>query len=230
MDFGTSPEVAFLGRSNVGKSSLLNAVIGTTLAHTSSKLGRTRAMNAFSIGADDSTGDDGRKLVVLDMPGYGKGGREEWGKEILKYLEKREQLKRAFVLIDCEHGLKPTDKQLLKSFREMAIPHQIILAKADKLLFANGLPQENVLNKKLRQLEAVLLDIREILSPDNEDEGSALGELIACSAEKRINGKKVGIDAVQFAILRAAGMELNEPVKAAVQDEIVPYDELVWKD
>lgn len=82
------PEVAFLGRSNVGKSSLLNAIMGQEICWTSSKPGRTREMNAFGIGG---TKGGEHKVVLLDMPGYGKASRAEWGMEILKYLQGRKQ-------------------------------------------------------------------------------------------------------------------------------------------
>ena len=88
------PEVAFLGRSNVGKSSLLNALSGHYICHTSKKPGRTRTMNFFALGGEDSQGNPG-KLVVLDMPGYGKGSRAEWGREIMKYLVGRKQYAKA---------------------------------------------------------------------------------------------------------------------------------------
>ena len=86
----TIPEVAFLGRSNVGKSTLLNALMGRKMCHVSSRPGRTKSMNFFAIGGDDHVGNPG-KLALLDMPGYGKGSREEWGKEIMKYLVGRKQ-------------------------------------------------------------------------------------------------------------------------------------------
>lgn len=84
----TEPEVAFLGRSNVGKSSLLNAIMGQEICWTSSKPGRTREMNAFGIGG---TKGGESKVVLLDMPGYGKASRAEWGAEIMKYLQGRKQ-------------------------------------------------------------------------------------------------------------------------------------------
>ena len=82
------PEVAFFGRSNVGKSSLLNALMGQKLCWTSSKPGRTREMNAFGVGG--MKGGESR-VVLMDMPGYGKGSRDEWGEEIMKYLTGRKQ-------------------------------------------------------------------------------------------------------------------------------------------
>ena len=82
------PEVAFVGRSNVGKSSLLNRVMGKEMCWTSSKPGRTREMNAYGVGG---TKGGESKVVVLDMPGYGRGSRPEWGWEILKYLCGRKQ-------------------------------------------------------------------------------------------------------------------------------------------
>ena len=86
----TTPEVAFFGRSNVGKSSLLNTLMGAQLCHTSSNPGRTKTMNFFAVGGEDGSGSPGR-LLLVDMPGYGKGSHEEWGDEIMKYMSSSSQ-------------------------------------------------------------------------------------------------------------------------------------------
>lgn len=87
---GQVPEVTFLGRSNVGKSSLLNRLMGKDLCHTSKNPGRTKTMNFFAVGGEDEQGNAGR-ITVLDMPGYGHKSRAEWGEEIMKYLAGRKQ-------------------------------------------------------------------------------------------------------------------------------------------
>ena len=90
VNFTTVPEVVFLGRSNVGKSSMLNAIMGREMCYTSSKPGKTRLMNGFAVGGQDPAGNPGR-ITVLDIPGYGHNSRESWGKEIMKYLVGRKQ-------------------------------------------------------------------------------------------------------------------------------------------
>lgn len=225
MDWGDSPEVCFLGRSNVGKSSLLNALLGRKLAHTSSKPGRTKFMNAFAVGGSE---DDGKnRLVVLDMPGYGKGGRAEWGTQVMKYLGKRKELKRAFLLVDAEHGVKESDRQLLALFREQSVPFQVILSKVDKILFAGTrMPSPAALEARFLELQKIMESVKEVVQPDPEDDGGAVGDVISCSSEKWIEGKRLGIDAVRFAMLRAAGLEFKPKMKLSAPVEIVPYEEL----
>ncbi|KAI9880442.1 MAG: hypothetical protein M1830_003084 [Pleopsidium flavum] len=208
IDFGSLPEVAFLGRSNVGKSSLLNAVLRCKISHTSSKPGRTKTMNAFGVGGEDGRGNDGR-LVILDMPGYGKGSREEWGKEIMKYLVGRKELRRAFLLIDALHGIKRSDEQLLAMFRQNGIPHQIILSKVDRVLLPGArLPSELAVKGRLLELETFLEKARGIVQPQARDGPPALGEILTCSAEKSVEkGKKLGISGIRWAILSATGLE-----------------------
>jgi GTP-binding protein len=124
------PEVAFAGRSNVGKSSLLNAVTGRThLARASTEPGRTREVNFFVL-------DD--RLRLVDLPGYGfaKVSRklarsfQNLGRD---YLRGRPNLKRAYLLIDARHGLKAVDTEALDALDEAAVSYQIVLTKSDKL-------------------------------------------------------------------------------------------------
>jgi GTP-binding protein len=227
MSFGESPEVCVLGRSNIGKSSLLNALFGKDVAHSSSKPGRTKMMNAFGIGSSGS--DHKNRLVVLDMPGYGKGGQASWGTEIIKYLSKRKQLMRAFLLIDSEHGLKNSDEQILALFRKQNIPHQVVFSKVDKLLFPSAvrMPSDGTLRIRMRELENRMKHAKEVIQPDQEDECAALGEIIACSSAFKVNGYKVGIDLVRHAMLQAAGLALKMPEKKLVETpEIVSWDQI----
>ncbi|KAJ5934991.1 GTP-binding protein EngB [Penicillium verhagenii] len=202
------PEVAFLGRSNVGKSSLLNAIMGQEICWTSSKPGRTREMNAFGIGG---TKGGEHKVVLLDMPGYGKASRAEWGMEIMKYLQGRKQLRRAFILIDSEHGIKKNDAEILQLFRHYAIPHQIILSKVDKVLAKTKKQVKSGASAvSVQRLQTMLQDLRPKVQPDiriSEGPG-ALGELVTCSADVSIGGGQfLGVNAVRWAILSAAGID-----------------------
>lgn len=225
MDFGNSPEVCFLGRSNAGKSSLLNALLGKVIAHTSSKPGRTRLMNAFAVGGAEDNGKN--RLVVLDMPGYGKGGRAEWGTQIMKYLEKRKELKGTFLLVDAEHGVKKSDQQLLAMIKDIGIPYQVILSKADKIVFPGSrTPSPQALEARLSELRRTMESVKAAVQPNSEDDGGAVGEVIACSSEKWIEGKRMGIDEVRFSMLRAAGLEYKPNIRLARPVEIVPHEEI----
>lgn len=124
------PEVAFAGRSNVGKSSLLNALTGRRgLARTSNTPGRTQELNFFNCAS---------RLMLVDMPGYGyakvsKTEREAWGKLIRAYLRGRPNLRCAFVLVDSRHGLKENDLEIMTMLDETAVAYRVILTKADKI-------------------------------------------------------------------------------------------------
>jgi len=126
----TLPEVAFLGRSNVGKSSLINALTGrNTLARTSNTPGRTRQLNFFDLG---------NRLLLVDMPGYGyaeasKVEIERWNGLIDSYLRGRSSLRRLCLLIDSRHGLKPNDLEVMEWLDKRAVIYQIVLTKLDKL-------------------------------------------------------------------------------------------------
>jgi len=124
-------EIAFAGRSNVGKSSLINALTGTKdLARASNTPGRTRELNFFAIGNG--------ALTLVDMPGYGyaKASRKDikqWQALLRAYLRGRPGLKRAFILIDARHGVMAADKEMFDLLDEAAVIYQLVLTKIDKL-------------------------------------------------------------------------------------------------
>ncbi len=120
-------EVAFVGRSNVGKSSLINALTGQRgIARVSSTPGRTRELNFYS--SDDD-------FCLGDLPGYGyaKGGNTAWSGVMSDYLYGRPNLRRVFLLVDTRHGLKPNDLEVLGLLDKAAVSYQVVLTKADKV-------------------------------------------------------------------------------------------------
>jgi GTP-binding protein len=158
-------EVAFAGRSNVGKSSLINALLGRkAMARTSNTPGRTREINYFTLG---------ERLYLVDMPGYGyaKASKDMvagWNQLIQDYLRGRAALTRVFLLIDSRHGIKDNDNQIMALLDEMAVSYQIVLTKLDKLKVAE---RETIVAKTLKQLAT---------------HPAAFPEVIATSSEKRI--------------------------------------------
>lgn len=145
-------EIAFAGRSNVGKSSLINAVLGQQgLARTSNTPGRTQELNYFvpavlnersrkterlTSGAPREAVDVG--LSFVDMPGYGfaqapKAQVEDWTRLVFSYLRGRPNLRRVYLLIDSRHGLKPVDTEVLDMLDKAAVSYQLVLTKADKI-------------------------------------------------------------------------------------------------
>ena len=174
------PEIAFAGRSNVGKSSLLNALLNRrTLARTSSTPGRTQALNFFQVGNDFS---------FVDMPGYGyakisKSIKKNWDSLIRTYLLGRPTLTRVFLLIDARHGLKESDIDLMKMLDETAVSYQIVLTKGDKV----KRPEQEKLVKK----------ITETL----KKHPAAFEEVILTSSEK-----KWGIDTLRLSLLKCLSL------------------------
>ncbi len=138
------PEVAFAGRSNVGKSSLLNALLNRNgLARASAEPGRTRELNYFDLGEG--------KMWLVDLPGFGyaKVSRtqvEKWTKLTRKYLRGRVNLRRIFLLIDSRRGLMPPDLEMMQMLDTVAVTYQIVLTKADKV--------------KMSEVEAVRAEIQ----------------------------------------------------------------------
>jgi len=171
----TLPEVAFVGRSNVGKSSLLNALVGQNhLARTSGTPGATRQLNFFNL----------NELVhLVDVPGYGyakasKKDIKQWQGVLFDYLRGRAQLVRAFVLIDSRHGVKEADNDMLKRLDDAAVSYQFVLTKADKAEDIESV-QEKVLQVAARH-------------------PAAYPGIVTTSANE-----KLGIDALRDAVIEA---------------------------
>lgn len=157
-------EIAFAGRSNVGKSSLINALTGQkNLAKASNTPGRTQQLNYFNLGD---------KLLMVDLPGYGFAQAPEsmvrqWQKLIFTYLQGRVNLKRVFLLIDSRHGIKKVDEEIMKMLDTAAVTYQIVLTKTDKI--------------SAKALQKVIADTEETI----KKHGAAHIRLLATSSEKK---------------------------------------------
>lgn len=179
------PEIAFCGRSNVGKSSLINAITNNGLARTSNTPGRTQELNFF-IPDKDLTPGDLPKLAIIDMPGYGyaqapKKLIESWTSLIKDYLRGRTTLKRVYILIDSRIGIKSNDVAILKMLDTAAVSYQVILTKADKV---TGKVLDELKQKTLAQLTK---------------HPAAYPEIITTSSAKRIGIQEIK-DAIMLAI------------------------------
>ena len=156
-------EVCFAGRSNVGKSSLINALTGTkALARASNTPGRTQEINYFTAGEEH---------YLVDLPGYGYANAplpvvEKWQRLLKQYLSGRQTLRRAFVLIDARHGAKKVDEEILSLLDSAAVTFQVVLTKADKV--------------KEKEREQVLNQVRGALSKHP----AAYPEIVVTSSEK----------------------------------------------
>jgi len=167
----SAPEIAFAGRSNVGKSSLLNALAGTKLAHVSSTPGRTRTINFFAVSFDKPRAQP--ELLFVDLPGYGyaKVSKEisaEWPKFIEPYLRERATLALTVCLVDSAVPPQASDTQLVRWLQQHQRPLLMVATKADRL-------SGNQLRKSLRALEEAH-EVEGIL-PVSAEKGGGLKEL-----------------------------------------------------
>ena len=179
-------EIAFAGRSNVGKSSLINALVGHKgLARTSNTPGRTQELNYFVPDGFAGTVDDLPPLALVDMPGYGfaeapKAQVDQWTKLIFDYLRGRTTLKRVYVLIDSRHGIKKNDQDVLTLLDKAAVSYQIVLTKIDKI--------------KPAELQKLIDNTHKVIVK----RPAAFPHIIATSSEKGI-----GLDDLRGTILEA---------------------------
>ena len=176
------PEIAFAGRSNVGKSSLLNALTGRrSIARTSVTPGRTQELNFFEVG-------DPAQLRLVDMPGYGFAKAppavvEQWRKLVRDFLRGRAVLKRTLVLIDARHGTKPVDAEMMTMLDEAAVGYRLVLTKADKIKASD------------------LADALARTQAEARKHTAAFPDVLVTSAET-----KLGIDELRTAVLGDAGI------------------------
>jgi GTP-binding protein len=176
------PEIAFAGRSNVGKSSLLNALTGRrAIARTSVTPGRTQELNFFEVGSPTL-------FRLVDMPGYGFAKAplkvvENWRRLVRDYLRGRVVLKRTLVLIDSRHGVKPVDLEMMKMLDEAAVGYRLVLTKADKI--------------KASELEAVIAATQ----AEARKHSAAFPVIHVTSSEKGM-----GIEELRAAVLEDAGV------------------------
>src|SRR5690606_14071610 len=181
------PEVAFAGRSNVGKSSLINALVGQKgLARTSNTPGRTQELNYFVPEGYSGEAGDLPPMALVDMPGYGfakapKAQVEAWTRLIFDYLRGRVTLKRVYLLIAARHGVKKIDEEVMDLLDKAAVSYQLVLTKSDKI--------------KQAALAKLLEETRRKIGK----RPAAFPENLATSAEK---GR--GIDDLRAAIVQAA--------------------------
>ena len=147
------PEIAFFGRSNVGKSSLLNAITNQNkLAHTSKNPGRTRELNFFSVSKDSKI------LNIVDMPGYGyaKASKEkikQWTLLSDDYIKNRNNLRRVFLLVDSRRNIMPIDNEIMDTLDNYAVSYQIVLTKSDKILEVEN--QSELVLKEVEKRKAI---------------------------------------------------------------------------
>jgi GTP-binding protein len=174
-------EVAFAGRSNVGKSSLINKLTNrNALARTSNTPGRTQELNFFDVG-------EPLRFRLVDMPGYGfakapKDIARKWRYLVNDYLRGRQALKRAMVLIDSRHGIKEIDREIMKMLDDAAVSYHLVLTKADKI--------------KASELQAVEADTQ----AEARKRPAAHPDIITTSAETGL-----GIEQLRLAVVEAIG-------------------------
>ena len=173
------PEIAFFGRSNVGKSSLLNAITKKSkLAYTSKNPGRTQELNYFSIS------NDGTILNIVDMPGYGfakasKDKIRKWNNLSKYYLKNRKNLRRVFLLVDSRRNIKPVDEEIMNVMDKFAVSYQIVLTKIDKTKDVDN--QIKIVLNKVKKRRAIYPNVIATSSKEKlgiEDVKSQIASLI----------------------------------------------------
>ncbi|KAF5582842.1 gtp-binding engb [Fusarium pseudocircinatum] len=238
------PEVVVLGASNAGKSSFLNALLGDReIAKVSHKPGKTTTMNAYGVGPRPKIakelirkGDAPPKhsLVLMDTPGYGYKSQQAWGQTILKYLNVRNMLRGAVILIPADKKLQETDRWMLRTLAQSNTRTLVVITKADK----PGKEWQDACHRLHTQIEAIMRGL-EAQSAASWREGSGRVLDVYATASKiasvsRRLGDGGGIGGVRLAILEMAGFSLGDKIEKqaetkAYTGKVVSFDDIVWR-
>lgn len=237
------PEVALLGASNVGKSTLVNALVGdAAAARVSQHAGHTITMNAYGVGPPDTlvkTGAVARGqrmpdhgLVLVDTPGYGYRSKKTWGRSVVQFLERRTPLRGAVVLVGIKKSLSDNDVWVLEALARTNTRLAVVLTKADK--------SEDEWIPKCQLLAHALRETLTRLSTDRWKEGDGWDpNFYVTAAGMPVSGKLGnggGLGGVRMAILEMAGYQMGskqvvdtKPENVSYDGEIVSFDDIQWK-
>jgi GTP-binding protein len=183
------PEIAFAGRSNVGKSSLINALVSRKgLARTSNTPGRTQELNYFVPDGYSGEAGDLPPMALVDMPGYGfakapKAQVDAWTKLVFDYLKGRVTLKRVYLLIDARHGVKKNDEEVMDLLDKAAVSYQVVLTKTDKIKEAGVQP---LIEDTLARIRRRAAAFPEVLATSSE-KGRGMEDLRAAIMTATLN-------------------------------------------
>ncbi|KAI5286370.1 hypothetical protein KEM54_006846 [Ascosphaera aggregata] len=192
------PEILFLGRTNVGKSSLINLLVSKQICKSSRIRQATRRLDAFEVGPP------GRQFTIIDSPGYGSRAREDWGPLMEKFITQRKGLQKCFVIIDASVGPKSTDEDLLRFLQYSHVPYQILASKADKILIPGPIRNDDFISKMKLEFRHQLQSLNKILLEPLDRSSMAEGDLISYCGWR--HQRRFGINHVRWALLRAVGL------------------------
>lgn len=237
------PEIVVLGASNAGKSSFLNALVGSTdVARVSHRPGKTTTMNAYGIGPRPKIAKDlirkgdmppKHSLVLMDTPGYGFKSQSDWGKTILQYLRVRKMLRGAVLLLPADKKLQDTDRWMLQTLASAKTRTLVVLTKVDKA----GDEWLAACKTLATVVQEEMLAVNTSAASTWREGSDRAADVYATAANMGIStklGNGGGLGGVRLAILEMAGFALGErveqqPETKAYSGTIVSFDDIVWK-
>lgn len=237
------PEIVVLGASNAGKSSFLNALVGSTeIARVSHRPGKTTTMNAYGIGPRAKLAKElvrkgemppKHSLILMDTPGYGFKSQADWGKTILQYLQGRKMLRGAVLLLPADKKIQDTDLWMLQTLAGAKTRTLVVLTKADKA----GDGWEEACAKMAEAVREDMVWMKTSAASSWREGSDRAVDVYATAADMGIStklGNGGGMGGVRLAILEMAGFTLGEKVeqqeeKKEYMGAIVSFEDIVWK-